>query len=936
MKYTCQLITSVLLCLIYQNVQAVDTAAPVLTSISVSPASVDAAGGDQMITVTLTVTDDESGLLFGNIFLYDFADNFIDAIYFNPAPPYLTSGTATNGTYSVPATVPQYAAGGTFEVRVLLRDNESQDRRYGGTHEPFPTPGDEDFLVVNAGPVDTSAPQIAALSVTPGTIDTATVSQVVTVQLNITDDLTGFDYASVEVYDPSGTYRDDLTGFFTAPEAYSGDPLDGLYEVPITIPAGSLNGTWTLEFFIRDRLANYDYLSGLTGAEFIVSNGGGGASGDLSDAIDATQYSYFPYGDANWFFQTATTYDGIDAAQSGAIPDDGYTGMEISLEGPGTLTFWWKVDSEDGFDFLSVEGPYSFYDEITGNVDWTEVTIPIPAGPQTVAWTYYKDSSSSEGSDAGWVDRVYYATEADVEEPVLQYINISPSPVDISTGDQTVTITLEISDDYNGINDGGVLLYDPADNQYDYIYFSSGDLVSGDGNFGTYQVMTTLYQSDFIPVDYYGLGTWRADVEIGEDVTFNYTYYGMYDNPFPNPGDELFTVADGVGGDSQGPYLVSIDPISPVSGDFSAGGQIQTVTFEVTDNASGLGYGYLYLYSPTGGFVDATFFDGSNLTGGDLLDGTYSVDVMIPQYAPSGTWSLDFSLTDNAENVRDYPFNTPFPNPGDEAFLVTNTGASDTSDPVLQSIVVSPSAIDTSASAQSIDVTLTISEDLSGLDAVNLYVYDPSNNYISSLYTYFPGDDQLGGVFSTTLEIPQGSAEGTWTFATIIRDNVGNSARHGIYWDSFPVPGDEEFTVGAVSPSTFDNFVSLYSLTGDDALLGGNPDGDWLINALELVLGTNPTAWDAINPSLLAVEIVGSELRMTFTIDADLTIGTSGDFLQLSDGGGGAPLNLTGQTASLLDGSWLNVLPSLLSGTTYRVSLTISPGGRGFMQLDLN
>ncbi|NDV62012.1 hypothetical protein G0Q06_06075 [Puniceicoccales bacterium CK1056] len=935
MKNSFKILCPLVLSLVLQTVQAVDTAAPLLTSISVSPASVDASGGDQIITATLTITDDESGLNFGNIFLYNPSGTFVDAIFFNTTATYLTSGTATNGTYEVQATVPQYATPGTWEVRVFLRDNLNQDRRYGGTNEAFPNPGDEDFTVVNGGTVDSTSPGLVSVSVSPALVDTGSGPANLTVSLNITDDLSGFESGSLEFYDPSGTYRSDLTEFFYLTDVLSGDALDGDYEITLNLPAASASGLWTIEFFIRDRLGNSSYLVGEPGAEFTVTNVGG-ASGDLSDAVDATQYPLAGFGSPEWFFQTNTTYDGIDAAQSGAIGDNESTTMEMEFNGPGgTLTFWWKVDSEDGFDFLSVDGPFGFYDEISGDVDWVQVTVPIPSGIQTVSWTYFKDSGGSAGADAGWVDRVYYSSLSDNEDPVLQYINISPNPVDVSTGDQTVTITVEVSDDFNGVSEGYISLWDPDDFDYDYLFFDSSNLVSGDAYFGTYEVSTILYESDFFPTPFAALGTWRAEVEIIEDNTFNSRYYGPFDDPFPNPGDELFTVGDGLGGGAA-PILESIDPIGPVSADFSAGGQIESISFRITDSSDGFSYGYIYLYAPGGGFVSSTYFDGVSLTSGDEFDGTYSVNVSIPQYAPSGTWSLAFSLFDFANNFSDIPFETAFQNPGEELFTVTNSGTADTADPVLQSIVVSPAAIDTTTSAQSIDVTLTISEDLSGLSAVNLYVYDPLDTYINSLYTFFPGDDQLGGVFSTTLEIPQGSLEGTWEFATIIYDNVGNSARHGIFWDPFPVPGDEEFTVGPVSPSTFDNFVSLYSLSGPDALLNGNPDGDWYINALELVLGTDPTVWDAMNASLLAVETVGGELRLTFTVNPALTIGSSGNFLQFSDGGGGAPLNLTGQTSALLNSGWVNVLPTLVSGTTYRVSLTISPGEVGFMRLDFN
>jgi hypothetical protein len=59
----------------------------------------------------------------------------------------------------------------------------------------------------------------------------------------------------------------------------------------------------------------------------------------------------------------------------------------------------------------------------------------------------------------------------------------------------------------------------------------------------------------------------------------------------------------------------------------------------------------------------------------------------------------------------------------------------------------------------------------------------------------------------------------------------------------------------------------------------------------------------------------------------------SGSFLELSDGGGGAPLRVKGQTQTGLTGAWLNTLPVLVSGSTYQISLPLSGGPTSFALL---
>jgi hypothetical protein len=70
------------------------------------------------------------------------------------------------------------------------------------------------------------------------------------------------------------------------------------------------------------------------------------------------------------------------------------------------LSFWWKVSSETNYDFLRFYINGSLKANISGEVDWQQQSFALPAGKQTVTWTYYKDVSMSRGMDAAWVDQV--------------------------------------------------------------------------------------------------------------------------------------------------------------------------------------------------------------------------------------------------------------------------------------------------------------------------------------------------------------------------------------------------------------------------------------------------------------------------------------------------------------------------------------------------
>jgi uncharacterized repeat protein (TIGR03803 family) len=108
--------------------------------------------------------------------------------------------------------------------------------------------------------------------------------------------------------------------------------------------------------------------------------------------------------------ETTNTYDGVMAAQSGTISDSQQTWLQTTVTGPGTLSFWWQVSSESGFDFLEFDLDGAQQDEISGTGQvWAQKSYSITSGTHTLQWLYSKDSSGSDGADAGFLDEVSYA-----------------------------------------------------------------------------------------------------------------------------------------------------------------------------------------------------------------------------------------------------------------------------------------------------------------------------------------------------------------------------------------------------------------------------------------------------------------------------------------------------------------------------------------------
>ncbi len=89
-------------------------------------------------------------------------------------------------------------------------------------------------------------------------------------------------------------------------------------------------------------------------------------------------------GDADWFGQRVEYYHDGDAAQSGPIGDYESSWMETTVEGEGTLSFWWNHSSGDG-DYLEY-----FIDNVyqqTHASGWQHVTKNIVGlSTHTIRW----------------------------------------------------------------------------------------------------------------------------------------------------------------------------------------------------------------------------------------------------------------------------------------------------------------------------------------------------------------------------------------------------------------------------------------------------------------------------------------------------------------------------------------------------------------------
>ncbi len=236
---------------------------------------------------------------------------------------------------------------------------------------------------------------------------------------------------------------------------------------------------------------------------------------DLPKALDST-LNFTTGGDADWFCQTTISHFGGDAARSGYISDDQESWLQTMVSDAGTVSFYWKVISETGGDYLEFYIDGLLLDQISGSVDWQKITYTITSKDlHTLEWRYVKDATVSANTDSGWVDNVQW-------EPTIEFLvpcdvsDALDTTLDFITGGSAVWFCQDANFFYDG---DAAQSGDISDDQVSRIVTTV--TVDEPVRLSFYWKVSSEANCDFL--QFYMDGAWEA--EISGDIDWDYVWY---------------------------------------------------------------------------------------------------------------------------------------------------------------------------------------------------------------------------------------------------------------------------------------------------------------------------------------------------------------------------------------------------------------------------
>lgn len=217
--------------------------------------------------------------------------------------------------------------------------------------------------------------------------------------------------------------------------------IGGSVTVPFQITVDSIIQEPTISYIKSSLWVNYFYAS----ANFPIKVG---AVTEDWETNDFSNMAWQNTSSIPWTITTSNPYEGSYCAKSGAIGHNSNTTLRITDTATvaDTLSFYYKVSSEQTYDKLIFKIDGQTKGEWSGVVGWSRAAYPVSEGPHTYTWTYSKDYYGTYGNDCAYIDAITFPC-GKVNYPVgIQEISDNANDIRIWPNPTTDILHIQLHD----------------------------------------------------------------------------------------------------------------------------------------------------------------------------------------------------------------------------------------------------------------------------------------------------------------------------------------------------------------------------------------------------------------------------------------------------------------------------------------------------------
>ncbi len=377
------------------------------------------------------------------------------------------------------------------------------------------------------------------------------------------------------------------------------------------------------------------------------------------------------------------------------------------------------------------------------------------------------------------------AGSPDTVGPEVTDLGFLQDTVNITAQPRTVRIRPRVTDD-TGFLSGTFRFLDFTGEPILTKEFSARHRRSGTALNGLYEFRIEVPR--FVPEDFF-----EAEIEV-RDIAGNTRTFGGFGEFLPFNAEVEIEVLNSGDEDYDPPDLTEFS-LSPAPVDVTEGPRTLTINLSVTDDVVGFKAGSVLVLDLDEEVFVTRDFSLSNLTSGNALEGSYVMELTMPEFCPPGFYLLEVILDDQLGRRESYGglFGLGLPPSAGDEIEVINSGLEDTTPPASGLLTLSPTSVDVSSVGQVIDVTIPVSDDASGCAGGVLSLVDAGGK-VEVACPFGPGalaaGDPLSGSFEVILPVPPGCPPGDYDLTLELRDARGRSRLYGGQGAAFPAGSD--------------------------------------------------------------------------------------------------------------------------------------------------
>lgn len=156
---------------------------------------------------------------------------------------------------------------------------------------------------------------------------------------------------------------------------------------------------------------NYDITLDLSSGAYMANKLYMGSAGIILEDFETGNFNKFSWamgGNQPWIMSTNAPFEGTYCATNDDIDDSESSDLLLSITvmADDSVTFWYRMSSEQDWDFLRYSEDGIELGAWSGITSWIYTGFPITSGSHTLRWSYDKDSDFSSGSDQAWLDNI--------------------------------------------------------------------------------------------------------------------------------------------------------------------------------------------------------------------------------------------------------------------------------------------------------------------------------------------------------------------------------------------------------------------------------------------------------------------------------------------------------------------------------------------------